>query len=93
MGAPSQMGRRGKRRKFAGPQARRISAGADSLRPEDFKIKGLPWGLPHGKRHDRCVCIGEIQGAVPARQLDGEVEAGVFLSGRPDEGIGPYMMR
>ena len=39
------MGRRGKRRKFEGPQARRISAGADSLRPEDLKIKRAPAGL------------------------------------------------
>ena len=44
------MGRRGKRRKFGGPQARRISAGADSFRPEDFKIKRAPAGRsPVGK--------------------------------------------
>ena len=44
------MGRRGKRRKFGGPQAWRISAGADSFRPEDFKIKRAPAGRsPVGK--------------------------------------------
>jgi len=42
------MGRRDKRRKFAGPQARRISAGANSFRPEDFKKKGSHGACPVG---------------------------------------------
>ena len=52
---PHRRRRRGKRRKFAGPQAR-ISEGRVSAPPRGYLNKGLPWGLSHGKRHDGRIC-------------------------------------